>query len=64
MVPYRFCYKSKAKGKFLYFETAIDIFFMFDLGNLFLFDNLINSFEFYNWILQKRSCHYEKRSHY
>ena len=32
VIPYRFCFKARAFGSFKFYETLIDIFFMFDLA--------------------------------
>ena len=59
MIPYRFCFKSKAKGYYLYYETAIDIFFMCDFGKnssfiIFLGFNFITGYYKKGHVVMKR----------
>ncbi len=59
MVPYRFCFKSIAKGNFYYFETAIDTFFIFDLCKsqinlMFLVLNFVTGYYKKGHVIMKR----------
>ena len=75
MIPYRFCFKSKAKGNFLIFETMLDIFWILDFCKYYYLKikRIIDikqllmtaySFELCHWVLQEGQCHNEERANY
>ena len=63
VIPYRYCFKARAFGWLRVFELLVDIFFIFDLCKLELF-NLAHSFELCDRLLQARKPNDETWTHH